>query len=66
MNHLHIVTTFLKIIFLIALAIFLTQCEKCFDCELKINGVVQKKESFCGSNEEADTLEAAGFTCSSQ
>jgi hypothetical protein len=52
--------------FILSGFVFFTSCQKCYECELYENGQLKDTESFCGSNEEADTLEAAGYTCSAQ
>jgi hypothetical protein len=56
----------MKNILFISLAVatlLFTSCEKCYKCELTVNGQTEV-ESFCGNPEEANTYEAAGYTCS--
>jgi hypothetical protein len=48
-----------------ATSLLFTSCEKCYECQLTVNGQTET-ESFCGNPEEADTYEAAGYTCSAR
>jgi hypothetical protein len=52
------------LIFIVVLSC--TSCQRCFECKLYENGQLKDTESFCGSNEEANELEAAGYTCSAK
>lgn len=55
-----------SILFVATIAIVsLASCEKCYECNLTVNGQTET-ESFCGNPEEADTYEAAGYTCSAK
>lgn len=54
----------LMLIFIVVLSC--TSCQRCFECKLYENGQLKDTESFCGSNEEANELEAAGYTCSAK
>jgi len=49
----------------LATALLFTSCEKCYECKLTANGQTET-ESICGNPEEADTYEAAGYTCSAK
>jgi hypothetical protein len=55
-----------KLVFALTISVsfLFTACEKCYECELNSNpnDVVE----FCGSAEEADTYEAADYTCSAK
>lgn len=57
----------MKYLLLIIISInFLSSCEQCYECTLEVNGSVDKTENFCGDPQQADELEAAGYTCSNQ
>lgn len=56
------------VIFLSALVTLFAfaSCERCYECKLIVSGQVDKTADFCGSPEDADTYEAAGYTCSAK
>jgi hypothetical protein len=50
----------------LAFTVLFTSCEKCYECKLTNPNGSTETESICGNPEEADTYEAAGYTCSAQ
>jgi hypothetical protein len=50
----------------LAAAMLFTSCEKCYECKLDNSNGTTETESICGNPEEADTYEAAGYTCSAK